>query len=204
MEKLESQKAKGFFGQIWGYSPITSIQVDEQLIKTIIPFWHPSYRCFTFNQEDMTPTIEEYTSLLKIVTSNPNKIFGKKAKGVGFIKKMSQIMGIDAKVISQVKSQKGKGECLTWDFVKKFLAKYEEHVFNIFVMAMYEMVIFPKVPNHIEAALVDLVEHVNSQVDPLSAIFAKTIRSLNFCRKKGKGQFIGCVQLLYIWIRSHF
>ena len=27
---------------------------------------------------------------------------------------------------------------------------------------------------------------------------------LNYCRRKGEGDFIGCAQLLYIWIRSHF
>ena len=46
------------------------------------------------------------------------------------------------------------------DFVKKFLAKSEdeERVFNVFAMAVYGMVIFSKVPNHIEAIVVDLVE----------------------------------------------
>ena len=60
----------------------------------------------------MTPTVEEYTALLRIKTPNPDKVFGKKIKGVGFFKKMSQVMGIDAKVISQMKRQKGKSECL--------------------------------------------------------------------------------------------
>ena len=65
---------------------------------------------------------------------------------------MSQIMGIDAKIIGQMKSWKGKSECLPWDFVKKFLTKCEdeEWVFNVFAMVVYGMVIFLKVPNHIE------------------------------------------------------
>ena len=115
-------------------------------------------------------------------------------------------MGIDANIIGQMKSQRGTNECLLWDFVKKFLAKCEdeEQVFNVFVMAVYGMVIFTKVSNHIEATVVDLVEQVNNQADLVSAIIMKTIHSLNFFCKKGKGQFIGCVQLLYIWIISHF
>ena len=32
----------------------------------------------------------------------------------------------------------------------------------------------------------------------------ETIRSLNYCRRKGERSFIGCAQLLYIWIQSHF
>ena len=51
----------------------------------------------------MTPTIEKYIALLRIVISNPDKVFWKKTKGVRFVKKMSQIMGIDAKVSGQMK-----------------------------------------------------------------------------------------------------
>ena len=40
------------------------IEVDEQLLKAAILFWDLSYRCFTFNHEDLTPTVEEYVVLL--------------------------------------------------------------------------------------------------------------------------------------------
>ena len=62
------------------------IEVDEQLLKAIILFWDSSYRCFTFNQEDLTPTVEEYTALLRISPPNPDKVFWKKAKKVPFKK----------------------------------------------------------------------------------------------------------------------
>ena len=57
-------------------------------------------------------------------------------------------MGTDAKVIEQMKKEKGKTECLPWEFVKKYLAKREdeERVSNVFAMAVYGMVIFLKVP----------------------------------------------------------
>ena len=51
------------------------IEVDEQLFKAIILFRDPSYRCFTFNQEDLTPTVEEYAALLRISPPNPVKVF---------------------------------------------------------------------------------------------------------------------------------
>ena len=61
--------------------------------------------------------------------------------------------------------------------MKKFLAKCEdkERVFNVFFMAVYVMVLFPKVSNHIEAVVVNLVEQVNSQANPVPTIIAKTI-----------------------------
>ena len=51
------------------------IEVDEQLLKAIILFWDPSYQCFTFNQEDLTLTVEEYIALLKVSPQNPDKVF---------------------------------------------------------------------------------------------------------------------------------
>ena len=83
-------------------------------------------------------------------------------------------MGVDAKVIEQVKKQNGKRECLLWEFVKKYLAKSEddERVSNVFAMAVYGMVIFSKVLDHIEAIVVNLVEQVNNQANPVLTIIA--------------------------------
>ena len=65
------------------------IEIDVQLLKAIILFWDPSYSCFTFNHEDLTPTVEEYAALLRISSPNPNKVFWKKSKKVPFKKKLA-------------------------------------------------------------------------------------------------------------------
>ena len=75
-----AKKQKAFSALYRDIALLLPIQVDEQLIKVIMPLWDPLYRCFTFNQEDMIPTIEKYTVLLRIETSNPNKVFWKKTK----------------------------------------------------------------------------------------------------------------------------
>ena len=82
-------------------------------------------------------------------------------KEVSFVNKMSQIMGMDITTINQVKTMKGKSECILWEFLKKFLAKCEDEkwIFTIFAIVVYGMVIFQKVSNHIEVAMLDLVEH---------------------------------------------
>ena len=73
--------------------------MDEQLLKAIILFWDPSYCCFTFNQEELTSIVEEYSALLKISLANLDKGFWKKAKKVPFRKKLAQMMNIDASII---------------------------------------------------------------------------------------------------------
>ncbi|MBA0562486.1 hypothetical protein Golob_007527 [Gossypium lobatum] len=40
------------------------VESDDALLKAMVHFWDPIYRCFTFNEVDMVPTIEQYSALL--------------------------------------------------------------------------------------------------------------------------------------------
>ncbi|KAG8493036.1 hypothetical protein CXB51_010354 [Gossypium anomalum] len=117
---------------------LIAINVDEQ---AMVRFWDPAYRCFTFNQEDMTPTIEEYTALLCI--DNITK--------------------------------KNETSCIPW-------------------FSLRELVL-----NH-----PDMLRRVKKGINPVPTILAETFRSLSICRRKEEGRFIGCAQLLNVWILSHF
>ena len=51
------------------YEDITSlisVMVEELMIRATICLWDLYYRCFTFNTEDLTPTIEEYSILVRL------------------------------------------------------------------------------------------------------------------------------------------
>ena len=52
--------------------------------------------------------------------------------------------------------------------------------------------------------VIDFFKQVQNHANPSLAIIAKTIRSLNICRKKSGKRFMGCLPMLYIWLRSHF
>ena len=80
----------------------------------------------------MTPTIKEYIALLIIGTSNPNKVFWKKTKGVGFVKKIYQIIGIDATIIGVTPDLKvdmwQPSPVLEWISVSQILAKNPQSI----------------------------------------------------------------------------
>ena len=78
----------------------------------------------------------------------------------------------------------------------------------MFVIVVYEMVIFLKVPNHIEAAVVDLVEQVEHQVYHVLAIMAETIHSLIFlseekAKDNSSSAFSFCTSRLEITFGAH-
>ena len=113
---------------------------------------------------------------------------------------------MDANVFVPITRLKGKNECVQCDFLERYIVKNnnDDQVKDIFALVMYGILIFPQSPGYIDAAVVDLIKQIDNQANPIPTILAETIRSLNYYRRKGEGNFIGCAQLLYIWIRSHF
>ena len=83
------------YGQI---AYLILVKVEEPLIRAALQLWDPSHICFTFNKEDLTPTIEKYSTLLQIDLQCPDKIYVRKTN-LGFRKKLAKIMKIKSELI---------------------------------------------------------------------------------------------------------
>ncbi|MFQ6659527.1 hypothetical protein Gotur_028397, partial [Gossypium turneri] len=154
----------------------------------------------------MTPTIEEYAALLCIDNAQLNKIYLKEPKPITFKKKLMKLTGMtDTWAEKQIK-KKNEVSCVPWFSLQELVQNHPDtlRMMDLFALAIYRLVIFPKVLGHIEVAVVDFFEKLRQGINPAPTILAETFRSLNACRKKGEGRFIGCAQLLNVWIFSHF
>ena len=109
---------------------------------------------------------------------------------------------MDANVFVPITRLKGKNECVQCDFLERYIIENnnDDRVKDIFALVVYGTLIFPQSLGYIDAAVVDLIEHIDNQANPIPAILVETIRSLNYYRRKGEGDFIGYAQMLYIWI----
>ncbi|KAG8471740.1 hypothetical protein CXB51_036876 [Gossypium anomalum] len=154
----------------------------------------------------MTPTIEEYVALLLVKNAQFHKIYVNEPKPMTFKKKLVRLTDmIDAWAEKQIK-KKNETICIPWSSLRDLVLNHPDMLkrVNLFALAIYGLIIFPKVLGHIEVAVVDFFERSKQGINHVPTILAETFRSLNNCRKVGKGRFIGCAQLLNVWILSHF
>ncbi|KAL4291673.1 hypothetical protein GQ457_14G014390 [Hibiscus cannabinus] len=165
------QKFQSMYGDI---AYLLNVEVDLGLIRALTQFWSPSYSCFTFNQLDMTPTIEEYTALLHLKGVKLDQVYTKAHKPDPLVEKLMKLAGMDP-----------------------------DKSLDILAVGIYGLVIFPKSLGYIEAAVIDLFGELG-KINPAPAMLAETFRSLSNCRKKGGGHFVGCAQLLTVWFHSHY
>ncbi|KAK5836458.1 hypothetical protein PVK06_012248 [Gossypium arboreum] len=160
----------------------------------MIRFWDPAYQCFTFNQEDMTLTIEEYAALLRIDNVQFHKIYVKEPKPMTLKKKIVKLTDMtDTWAEKQIK-KKNEVICIPWFSLRDLVLSYPDVLkrVNLFALAIYGLIVFPKVLGHTEVAVVDFFERLKQGINLVPTILAETFRSLNSCRKIGKGRFIGC------------
>ena len=109
-------------------------------------------------------------------------------------------MKVEEAVVEQNIRKKGKSECFAWDFFKRYIAKNdgENRVVDVFALAIYGLVIFPKVPGHVEVVVIDVIEQIEKQANSVPAIVAETLHTLNFYRRNGNEDLTCCIQMLYV------
>ena len=66
-------------------------------------------------------------------------------------------MGVNIKIIDQRTKKKGESDCIPWDFLRDFILKHsgEDQTSDVFTLAVYALVIFPRVLEHVEVVVVD-------------------------------------------------
>ncbi|XP_016704354.1 uncharacterized protein [Gossypium hirsutum] len=102
--------------------------------------------------------------------------------------------------------QKGDRRCIPWKDLKDPILAHPDvgKRVDVLTLSIYGLVVFLKTLGHVDEAVTDLFDRLDKRVSPVPVILAKAFRSLNACRKAGKGKFIGCTQLLLTWFHSHF
>ncbi|KAG8487992.1 hypothetical protein CXB51_018405 [Gossypium anomalum] len=203
LEKLQSEKGdsliEGYTSELQEFTRVNTAQNELQELRDIWACWdegtkrsfyqsygdisylldikNAAYKCFTFGEVDLVPTVKEYTALLRCPKVQVRKAYAK-----------------------------GDSKCIPWENLRDLVFAHpdERKRIDIFALSIYGLVIFPKALRHVDEAVTDLFDRLEKGITPVPAILAETFRSLSMCRKSGNGRFIGCAQLLMVWFHGHF
>ncbi|KAG8490379.1 hypothetical protein CXB51_016048 [Gossypium anomalum] len=185
---------------------LLDIKVDKYLFRALSQFWNPAYSCFTFGGVDLVPTVEEYMALLNCPKIQADRAYSRPVNVPPFLKKLMSITGMSEQwVVAHIK-QKWDSKCIPWGNLRDLILAHldlKKRV-DVFALSIYGLVVFPKALGHVDEAVSNLFDQLDKGTTLVPAILAETFRSLNACRRAGKGRFIGCAQLLLAWFHSHF
>ncbi|XP_017625089.1 uncharacterized protein LOC108468738 [Gossypium arboreum] len=163
-------ETKRLFYQNFGYLPyLLDIKVDKHLFRAMAQFWNPAYSCFTFENVDFVPTVEEYTTLLHCPKVQVDRAYSKAANALPFVKKLMSITGMSEHWVTARIQQKGDGKYIPWVSLRDLIVAHLDmkKKVDVFALSIYGLVVFPKVLRHIDEAITDLFDRLDKRVTPV-------------------------------------
>ncbi|XP_058755009.1 uncharacterized protein LOC131628160 [Vicia villosa] len=175
--------------------------VDEWGLSTLLQFYDPDLRCFTFSGYQLAPTLEEYSHFLNI------KIQHK----VPFVcvPEKPDLNNIANALYLSIEDVLGnwKKNGNTHGFYMSFLVEKAQELANknmweafnaLLAVLIYGIVMFPNIHKFVDLAAICLFVEKN----PVPTLLADTYYSVHSRYGKG-GAIRNCFPLLYTWFKSH-
>ncbi|KAI5443938.1 hypothetical protein KIW84_012533 [Lathyrus oleraceus] len=196
---LEPLEFKACHGKLLS---ILSTQVDEGLMSVLVQFYDPLYRCFTFPDFQLLPTLEEYAYLVGIPILDQLPFSG--LERVPSSQEIVDLLHIYVSDIVAHMNTKGGIQGLPSDFLiaqaTLFGKAMSEDAFEvIFVLLIYGLVLFPNINNFVDVNAIRIFSTLNL----VPTLLTDTYFSLHMRNAKGGGSIVCCLPLMYKSFISH-
>ena len=144
-EQFDISKKKRFRETYGDIASLISIPIEEPLLWAALRFWNPSYQCFTFGKDDLVPTVEEYSVLIRLELQHPDKVYNQKSRA-GWQKALARILKVQPQAVDMYLVQKEGRQGLPWNVLQSFIREHlrDEHGMVAFALAIYGLIIFPR------------------------------------------------------------
>ena len=181
---------------------ILATQVDEGLMSVLVQFYDPLYRCFTFPDFQLLPTLEEYAYLVGIPILDQVPFSG--LESIPTSQEIADMLHIDESLVGAHMTTKGGIQGLPSEFLIAQATMYgkamSEDAFEaIFVLLIYGLVLFPNVEKFVDVNAI----RIFSTLNPVPTLLGETYFSLHMRNAKGGDAIVCCLPLLYKWFISH-
>ncbi|GAU51780.1 hypothetical protein TSUD_415660 [Trifolium subterraneum] len=184
------------------------VEIDDMALTTLAHFYDPPLRCFTFQDFQLAPTLEEFAKILgcNLEDHGPYVGLGEEPP----MKEIAKALHLtSAEVSSWLEDKKNDRKGVSKGFsrgvletkAQALLEKKDWKPFNaVLALLVYGLVLFPDVENFVDFSAIGVFIAGN----PVSALLAGLYYSLHIKYEgRRKGMLFCCVPLLQEWLTSH-
>ncbi|KAJ1416977.1 hypothetical protein SESBI_16919 [Sesbania bispinosa] len=168
---------------------VNAICQKESVLSALAQFWSSDLRCFKLPHLDLVPTIEEYEVMLGIPVKKNAEVYSYKGSHVSQ-KKIADKIGLPTNQTGfEIRgSMKGWKKKLLEDHLENLAREGKWNLFKpTLALLKYGLVLFPFTLGIVDQAVMDVFFFYETQgMNPVMAILANTLMSMEICHKKDK------------------
>ncbi|XP_050877305.1 uncharacterized protein LOC127081061 [Lathyrus oleraceus] len=181
---------------------ILNTEVNITVVHTLVQFYDPPLICFTFQDYQLAPTLEEYSHILGIKIKN--QVSYVRTKELPKYQDLAEALHMGKKEIELNLKPRGGIHGFNSKFlVDKAIAFAEAGSWMTFnanlALLIYGGVLFPNMEEFVDLATI----HIFLTHNPIPTLLADTYYSIHVRTQKKKETIVSCTPLLYRWFILH-
>ncbi|XP_061371699.1 uncharacterized protein LOC133314268 [Gastrolobium bilobum] len=186
---------------------LLEIDVQVEAITAIAQYYDSPLRCFTFQDFQLAPTLEEFERIFGLYLEDE-----KPYRYIGHYPSMhvvAEILKVSMRDLQERKQIRNE----TVGFLRKYLEEHLHHLaevgewetfIDVLALTIYGILIFPNINEFVDFAAIDVfVARKFKCENPVSAILADVYYTLSFCHERKGKRILCCLPVLFIWLTSH-
>ncbi|XP_058754436.1 uncharacterized protein LOC131627613 [Vicia villosa] len=199
----ESTKFREKYGYILSLLKMPFTKYEQEGVHTLLQFYNPSLRCFTFPDYLLVPTLEEYSLFLGVPVKKEEVPYYGTMEAPTSIE-ISKALYLSKSVVEANLSKKGGCLGFRMEFlVQKACDAVEGKEWDTFrailALSIYGIMMFSNVANFVDMNAI----HTFILQNPVPTLLGDVYHSVHH-KNSQKGGFVRCcAPLLYRWFRSH-
>ncbi|XP_027348051.1 uncharacterized protein LOC113859490 [Abrus precatorius] len=186
---------------------LMEVNVQEDAITALAQYYDSSLRCFTFQDFQLAPTLEEFEQILDLPLEGQQPYLPMKHHAS--LPTIANVLRIPPVELQQAYQEKHQNRGFTREFLERQmhnLAEKEdwETFIDVLALTIYSIVLFPKHDNFVDLAAIDVfLACKNQSENPVPILLANIYCTLSFCHETKGKRIICCLPMLYIWLTAH-
>jgi hypothetical protein len=197
---LKIEDPIGFRHRYGDLLTLLQTNVDEKLVHTLVQFYDQEYRCFTFPDFQLVPTLEAYSSLTSLPIAEETPFTGLEHPPIPLV--IARDLYLKTSDVSK--------NLVTKAHIRGFTLKYllekanlkttcQDTLEAILALLIYGLILFPNLDNFVDMNSIMIFRSKN----PVPTLLADTYHAIHDRSGKGRGYILCCVPLLYRWFILH-
>ncbi|XP_058760635.1 uncharacterized protein LOC131633979 [Vicia villosa] len=199
----ETTRFREKYGYILSLLKMPFTKYEQEGVHTLLQFYNPSLRCFTFPDYLLVPTLEEYSLSLGVPIKKGEVPYYSTMEAPTSIE-ISKALYLSKSIVDANLSERGRYQGFHMEFLVKrgcdaAEAKEWDTFRAILALSIYGILMFPNVPDFVDMSAI----HLFILQNPVPTLLGDVYHSVHQKNRQKKGLVRCFAPLLYRWFRSH-
>ncbi|XP_014490785.1 uncharacterized protein LOC106753481 [Vigna radiata var. radiata] len=205
-KRLKTIKRETFKKKNGNLLSLMEIEVQLPAITALARYYDSPLRCFTFQDFQLAPTIEEFEHILGLPQegTTPYQYLEHHAS----ISTIAAIMRLRPKELEDKLVMRNQVRGLTQGYLEQYLyhlADREEWetFMDVLALTVYDIVLFPRMEDLVDYTAIDVfVARKTRSENPVTAILADVYGTMSFIHERKGKKILCCLPTLYAWMTA--